>query len=110
KIDRKILSRKIAILFSRSAAIASSCPWLHSQGARCKLNPSKQCPYEATTSTRLNSHGSEERTQEDTMNPMRQSPPDPSPSIYELKAGICPGCRGGGCRFDNQMILLMNFQ
>jgi hypothetical protein len=28
----------------------------HSQRARCKLNASKQCPYEATTSTRLNSH------------------------------------------------------
>jgi hypothetical protein len=47
---------------------------LHSQCARCKLNASKQSPYEATTSTRLNSHGSEERTQEDTMNPMRRSP------------------------------------
>jgi len=29
---------------------------LRSQSARCRLNASKQCPYEATTSTRLNSH------------------------------------------------------
>jgi hypothetical protein len=50
---------------------------LHSQCARCITNASKQCPYEATTSTRLNSHGSEERTQEDTMNPKRRSPSPP---------------------------------
>jgi hypothetical protein len=30
------------------------------------------------------------------MNPLRRSPPEPSSSIYELKAGICPGCRGEG--------------
>ena len=76
EIDREIVSRKIAFLFSRSAARPSLLRRLphHSQCARCILNASKQCPYEATTATRLNSHGSEERTQEDTMNPMRRSP------------------------------------
>src|SRR6516164_8238653 len=67
----------------------SSVLVLHSRCASCILNACKQCPYEATTSTRLNSHGSEERTQEDTMNPMRRhtSPP----SIYELKPYMSGG-------------------
>jgi hypothetical protein len=76
EIDREIVSSKIAFLFSRSTARPSLLRLLvlHSQCARCILNARKQFPYEATTSTRLNSHGSEERTQEDTMNPMRRSP------------------------------------
>jgi hypothetical protein len=51
----------------KSNAFASSLPGvlcsIHNVGG-CIFNASKQCPYEATTSTRLNSHGSEERTQE----------------------------------------------
>jgi hypothetical protein len=35
--------------------------------------PPKQYPYEATTSTWLNSQRSEERTQEDTMNPTSEA-------------------------------------
>jgi hypothetical protein len=73
-IAKFFLARRNLVLKISGKTFASCCPWLHSQGARCKLNASKQCPYEATTSTRLNSHGSEERTQEDTMNPMRRSP------------------------------------
>ena len=67
---------EIAFLFLRSATRHSLLRLLvlHWQCASCILNASKQCPYEATTSTRLNSHGSEQRTQEDTMNPMRRSP------------------------------------
>jgi hypothetical protein len=78
EIDRETVFCKLAFLFSRSKArlllFASWRPLLHSQSVRCMLHASKQCPNEATTSTRLNSHGTGERTQEDTMNPMRRSP------------------------------------
>jgi hypothetical protein len=74
--------------------------------ARCKLSARKQCPYEATT-TRLNSHGSEERTQEDTMNHCERSPSPSSPE-YGLSE-LYVGRSGGGCHFVNRLSLLTNF-
>jgi hypothetical protein len=76
EINREIVSRKIVFLFSRSTARLSLLRLLvpHSQCARCTFNASKQCPYEATTFYLAEQPRSEERTQEDTMNPMRRSP------------------------------------
>jgi hypothetical protein len=73
---------RILVLTIGGKTFASSLLALRWQCARCILKASKQCPYEATTSTRLNSHGSEERTQEDTMNPMwRKARPRPRVDI-----------------------------
>jgi hypothetical protein len=74
KIDREIVfpQDRVLVLTIGCKTIASSL-FVLPLCVRCILNASKQCPYEATTSTRLNSHGSEERTQEDTMNPLRRS-------------------------------------
>jgi hypothetical protein len=65
---------------------------LYSQCARRILSASKQCPYEATTSTRLNSYGSEERTQEDTMNPMRRSPRIGLSELYVGRSDLQARC------------------
>ena len=59
EINREVVCRKIVFLFFlRSTARPSLLRLLphHWQCARCILNASKQCPYEATTSTRLHSH------------------------------------------------------
>jgi hypothetical protein len=77
EIDREIVSRKIVFFLLQDQRqdfrfFVSFRTIGNVRGAL--LTASKQCPYEATASTRLNSHGSEERTQEDTMNPMRAEP------------------------------------
>jgi hypothetical protein len=81
---------EIAFLFLRSATRHSLLRLLvlHWQCARCKLNASKQCPYEATTSTRLNSHGSEQ-PQEQTSR-TKEPVPIREAAFASLKAPLRP--------------------